>query len=329
MAARGRRREPSPTSRGGIARLLAGLRAIDAKERAAAVRALADFVAMDASEMAVDEAQAFLAELYRAIDDLVRSSVSHERAGGVDAIDSLLEVDFEEAEEAGAKLARYAAYLRTALEHPANDDGDVRAAASVLGHLARVGGELATEAIDAEIRRALELLNADGGSARERRPPPRAREGTEMGAERRLLVASCVLAELATDAPALMYAHLPALFERIWTPLTDYALNTREAAAATLRASLRLVAARPTHFSRDTYVELLKRANAALGGASEPAWVQHGAMLALLACARTRPPLFPHAHPPPRLTAARACAGSSPRRAPARATPSSRWPRHS
>ena len=86
MAARGRRREPSPTSRGGIARLLAGLRAIDAKERAAAVRALADFVAMDASEMAVDEAQAFLAELYRAIDELVRSSASHERAGGVDAV---------------------------------------------------------------------------------------------------------------------------------------------------------------------------------------------------------------------------------------------------
>ena len=186
------------------------------------MRLLAELRAALASEVPVEEVQVLLAELYHAIAEMVAAAEAHERARGVSAIEEMLDIDFEEAEESGAKLGRCATYLRTALQHPANnEEASLRATSAALGHLARVGGELAAEAVDAEARRALEMLKPDS-TPRERTElrligfEPRRADAGEMRNELRLLSAACVLGELADSAPTLLYAHLSTGFERIW-----------------------------------------------------------------------------------------------------------------
>jgi FKBP12-rapamycin complex-associated protein len=282
-----------------VHRLLSNFYAFGAGKGAAAAT-LRDYVQVEAQEVRVEETQTLLTELYHRIASMVRSPEAHERAGGVSAIDALLDVNFEEAEEGSAKLARYATYLRTALQHPANDDGSVRATSAAMGHLARVGGELAAEAVDAEARRALEMLKPDP-AARERTElrvvigfEPRRSDAAEMRHELRLLSAVCVLRELADAAPALMYTHLATGFERIWLPLTDSSQPTRAAAGAALSSFLGLVTPRPSHHTHEWYTSLLAKARRILSGNGEPAAL-HGALLAMQA---RRPPShgLPGAH---------------------------------
>ena len=111
---------------------------------------------MEAAVMTVEEAQAFLSDLHRGLVELLQSPSEHERCGAVMptpslcpwaksteptqpshsrcsttyprcsttpqilAIDQLLEVNLEEADELGAKLSRLGAVLKSALQNPAN-----------------------------------------------------------------------------------------------------------------------------------------------------------------------------------------------------------------
>ena len=123
---------------------MAGLRSRISAQQQEAAQALRDFVDTDAQEMAPQETHAFLADIFRGIEQLLGSTETHELAGAVIAIDVLMDV---EAEDATTKLPRFAKYLRTALAHEANTVATLHLACDALGHLARAGGALTAETV--------------------------------------------------------------------------------------------------------------------------------------------------------------------------------------
>ena len=137
-------------------------------------------------------------------------------------VEGLAEIDEQlgqDSEELAASIDQMAALLRQTL---LSENGDVLHAASrVLGHLARAGGSLATECVELELRRSLEWLGGDGSHGDG--------GGKKKPGGRHRLAASLVLAELAENAPTLVYVHVRAV----------YTCSSRGPAAAGARAAAR------------------------------------------------------------------------------------------
>ena len=270
---------------GSAAILLGALHDTTREGRAAAAARLREYV--ENLEPFADDVTAFLAELHRGLSLMLTASGAHERAGAVAAIDALMEV---ETEENAARLPRFAGYLRTVLQHAGNDAETLEAACAALGHLARAGGALTADFVDAETKRALDTL-------REAERPARGAPSRERAAhELRLLSATLVLRELARSAPTALYAHVGETLRLLWPPLCAPGAPLRAAAAGALRACLELSAQRQAPARPQWVSVLLDGARDALGREGAPAaW--HGALLALLA-------LLPHAAPGTQLHAA-------------------------
>eukprot|EP00967_Tisochrysis_lutea_P121874 scaffold201170_cov33-Tisochrysis_lutea.AAC.13 len=142
-------------------RLLAGLCSAEALTRDSAATELAELVGVDSDRgaIAAEDGQGFLLELYRAIPEMLNSIYAHEREGALLAIDVLIEAEIDQAEEVGARLSRLASYLRLAVARAeADDELALASCAVVFSHLARVGGALAADTLDAEAKRAMEVL---------------------------------------------------------------------------------------------------------------------------------------------------------------------------
>jgi FKBP12-rapamycin complex-associated protein len=172
---------------------------------------------------------------------IVASNDSSERIGGIYALNSL--IDFR-GDDAGQKTTRFASYLRTVMR--GTDNTAMVVAAKALGRLAKPGGTLTAEVVDAEVKVALEWLQMERS-------------------ENRRFAAVLILRELGKNSPTLMYQWIAQIFEVIWVALRDPKVLIRESAAEAISACFEIISPRDSQmrqlwFGR-VYDEILKGFN--------------------------------------------------------------------
>ena len=232
--------------------LLNDLRARAPEMRSRAAQALRQFIENISLELAGDAFARFMSDLNKRIGDLVQSPVEADRLGGIEAIEQLIEV---ESEERTTNLPRFANYLRVAIG--STEITTISAATIALGHLARVGGALVSDAVEFEVKRALDWLNTERS-------------------EFRRVAALQVIQQLASASATLFHAHIATFFDVIWSALRDAHATVREAATGALRAVLGIIASRE---GRARWMErLYEEANKSLKGNGDSV---HGGLLAL------------------------------------------------
>ncbi|MDA4133074.1 MAG: hypothetical protein OK454_08120, partial [Thaumarchaeota archaeon] len=145
------------------------------------------------------------------------ASDSYDRLAGIFALDAL--VDFEGV-DISMKYTRFTQNLKIVLR--GKDTGPMRAAAAVLGKLARPGGSLISEMVESEVKTALEWLQSER-------------------VEERRYSAVLILRELASNAPTLMYAYVGMVFDLIWVGLRDPRQLIRATSAETVAACFRII----------------------------------------------------------------------------------------
>ncbi|EKG20255.1 Phosphatidylinositol 3-/4-kinase catalytic [Macrophomina phaseolina MS6] len=168
---------------------------------------------------------------------VVQGNETNERLGGIQALDQL--IDFK-GDDAGQKTTRFASYLRAISQ--GNDNAAIDAASHALGRLAKPGGTLTAELVEAEVKSALEWLQMDRQ-------------------ENRRFAAVSNLRELAKNSPTLMYQWVPQIFEVIWYALRDPKVRIRQAAAEAISSCLEIISARDqqmrNHFFGKVYEQVL------------------------------------------------------------------------
>ena len=204
------------------------------------------------------------AEYQKSLDhtifELTNSAVVHEQLGGLLLIQELTR---HESEDNATKVANFANYLRQPIT--SSDPAVLNMATHCLGQLAHTEGGHA--AVKPELERALQRLEA----------------GSQHG--NRLDSAVLVLCQLAEHAPTLTYVHLDHVFHHLWTAMRDTRVQTREGAAAVLRACLTLVAGRKSEARKRWYSRVYEEARQGLAERSgafletRPPETVHGALL--------------------------------------------------
>jgi FKBP12-rapamycin complex-associated protein len=150
----------------------------------------------------------------------VQGNDTYERTGGIWALDAL--IDFK-GDDAGQKTTRFASYLRAVLR--GNDTNAMVYASQALGKLATPGGTLTAELVEAEVKTALEHLQIDRQ-------------------ENRRFAAVLTLAELAKNAPTLLFAWVGQILEVMWVALRDPKVVIREKAAIAVSACFEILSGR-------------------------------------------------------------------------------------
>jgi FKBP12-rapamycin complex-associated protein len=153
---------------------------------------------------------------------VVQGNDTYERTGGIWALDAL--IDFK-GDDAGQKTTRFASYLRAVLR--GNDTNAMVYASQALGKLATPGGTLTAELVEAEVKTALEHLQIDRQ-------------------ENRRFAAVLTLAELAKNAPTLLFAWVGQILEVMWVALRDPKVVIREKAAIAVSACFEILSGRET-----------------------------------------------------------------------------------
>ncbi|CAK0859513.1 unnamed protein product [Prorocentrum cordatum] len=150
--------------------------------RSKAAKNLRIYLEAEAREMSRGTFSDFMTETTRRIYDLVSSAETHERIGGIMAIDELIEVPCEDNE---TKIIRFANYLRMVFQQPVVETPTLTYASRALGHLARAGGTVTADFVEFELKRSMDWLQGD----------PRG--------EAKRYAAVLVLKELAVNSPVL------------------------------------------------------------------------------------------------------------------------------
>ncbi|KAL2355347.1 TOR1 phosphatidylinositol 3-kinase [Cryomyces antarcticus] len=144
------------------------------------------------------------------ISTLVSSgNTSHERIGGILALDKLIEFKGH-GEDATRQTTRFALMLQNVLN--GNDKDAMIAAAQALGKLAKPGGALTTEIVESQSQLALEWLHSER-------------------IENRRFAAVLILREFARNSPTQVFPKIEEIFEIIWVALRDPQVLIRETAA--------------------------------------------------------------------------------------------------
>jgi hypothetical protein len=251
----GSTREPDDDSM-----IFAALCSASATERQAAAAALTDLLEEKHST-----------EHHRRVGELIASAEPNERAGGLAAIGSLIQLD---GDDLGPRLSTYGPPLRTALQR------SVGSSLEVVGQVCEYYRELVRrardpEALEAEARWSLGALSEDGEAS----SLLSGDGGIGVSAEVRLLTGVLTLRQLTLQAPTAVYPHAAAALEQLWRPLTFHAPQVRAAAADALLALVVVVAPRATRYLTQWHTQLLAGARAALDRDSSASC--HGGLLAL------------------------------------------------
>ncbi|KAH9013261.1 hypothetical protein EDB85DRAFT_972866 [Lactarius pseudohatsudake] len=140
--------------------------------------------------------------------DLVHSPHSHDKLGGILAIDHLLDVDGEETIEFKHNLFRFYNYVKSLL--PNGDLNIMLAASKTLGQIAEIGGAAFGEHfMDFEVPAAIGLLQGD------KQEPGR-------------YAGVLILKELARNSPVYFHSHIDLVFDKILMPIRDPRVIVRE-----------------------------------------------------------------------------------------------------
>ena len=255
---------------------LDGLKSTEQHVRSNSAKQVRDCVMAELRDAKPESFSKFLTELNRKVFELVSSTDPNHTAGGILAIDELIDVPSEKNE----KIIRFANYLRMVFSSSkrgsssssnsgggsgsssATDSETLRLASRALGHLARSGGSLTVDFVEFEVTRALEWLQSDRF-------------------ENRRLSAVLVLKELAENAPTLFYVHVHTFFTHIWAALRDPDVEIRVCATAALSACLRLIMDRESRLRIRWYYNIYETAQEALRSNGASADSVHGSLLAI------------------------------------------------
>ena len=196
------------------------------------------------------------ATLLRISNELLKSPEPHVRAGGVLAIDRLIDCD---AITANDKATKFHYYLRTTLES-SNDYGVLDKTARALGHLARPGGSFTAELVETSMQKAFEWM-----------------ESREEG---RRLASVLLIRELAKNSPTLVYGFVGQVFKEIWVVLKDPRELIRKVAAEAVSACFEVTAARDPQFRKQWFTTIYDQCLKILNTTASLD-EQHGALLIL------------------------------------------------
>ena len=177
-----------------LERYLHELRSRADEARLRGARGVRAVLAREARELAPDALAKLLGALARHALELVHAYDAHDRQAGVLVVGARL---VTETDEDATKLGRCATCLRRVFEHSA-DGGTLALAARALGRLARVGGSITADFVEAQLRLSLDWL-----------------DGAER-ADGRTLAAALALRELADHAPTLFAQHVGGFLARLW-----------------------------------------------------------------------------------------------------------------
>ncbi|XP_050539572.1 serine/threonine-protein kinase mTOR [Daktulosphaira vitifoliae] len=190
--------------------------------RKRAARDLNLYVKTELREVSAEERAIFNDEFNHHIFEMVSSSDSNEKIGGILAILCLIGADVGNKNN---RISRFANYLRNLL--PSTDLGVMELAAKTVGKLALDSGTYADQYVEFEVKRAFEWLSGI------RNEPKR-------------YAAVLILREIATMVPTLFFQHAAQFFDLVLNVVRDPKPNIRDGAVEALRAALVVTAQRET-----------------------------------------------------------------------------------
>ncbi|KAL2127251.1 hypothetical protein VTI74DRAFT_11019 [Chaetomium olivicolor] len=196
-------------------------------QRKRAARQVRDLVNVAKQEMGAEQFQRFFDTVNQRTMNLIQSTDTYDKMGGVYILDAL--VDFDGIEPA-LKYSRFQQYIGTILR--GKDLNPMQPAAVVLGKLCKPGGSLISELVEAEMHTALEWLQTDR-------------------VEERRYSAVLVLRELARNAPTLMYPYVGFIFDQIWTGLRDPRHLIRATSSETVSACFKIIRERDQEMKQE------------------------------------------------------------------------------
>ncbi|KAH9066494.1 atypical/PIKK/FRAP protein kinase [Lactarius vividus] len=203
------------------------------------------YVATKVVEMSSDAATKLWEDsINQRLFDLVHSPHSHDKLGGILAIDHLLDVYGEETIEFKHNLFRFYNYVKSLL--PNGDLNIMLAASKTLGQIAEIGGAAFGEHfMDFEVPAAIGLLQGD------KQEPGR-------------YAGVLILKELARNSPVYFHSHIDLVFDKILMPIRDPRVIVREGAAELLAACLEIIAQRERQGRTTHLAKILADAQAGL-----------------------------------------------------------------
>ncbi|KAK9379012.1 armadillo-type protein [Kockiozyma suomiensis] len=213
------------------------LRSKSPEVRNRAADELRDHLSTVVRELPIDQFTRYSNDVNRRIFELIHSTDTNDKFGGIAAIDRL--IDFDGTEENATKISRFANYLRIVI--PSNDVEAMRVAAKALGRLAIPGGTLTLDFVEFEVKRALEWLQSDRQESRRQ-------------------AAMLIITELAANSPTILYAYVPQILDVIWVALRDPKVAVRIDAADALRACLKIMYQRDNQMRQQWYERIYTEA---------------------------------------------------------------------
>ena len=211
------------------------------------------------SELSPDAMLKFINDLNRKIFELIHGNDSEEKKCGILIINELIDIDTE---DNTVKLTRFCNYLRMVL--PCNDIQVMELAAKAMGKLSSpsIGGSLAVDLVEFEIKRSLEWLNTDKS-------------------EFKRYAAVLLIREIASNASTILYGYMSLILDSIWTPLRDQRSNVRLVAFESFSVCLSLIQQRESQQRDQWYKSIYIQIQ--LGFRSINTESLHSSFLAILA----------------------------------------------
>ncbi|CAH2355370.1 serine/threonine-protein kinase Tor2p [[Candida] railenensis] len=199
-----------------------GLRSNKEEERNRYAFELRNYLASIARDYSSEQFNRYNNDINKKIFELLHSSDSSEKLGGIAALNSLIDFDSGVGEENATKTARFSNYLGTLIV--SNDLTIMKQATKTLGKLATPGGTLTVDFVDFEAKRAIEWLQSDTRQHENRRH-----------------AAILIITALADNAPTLLYPFINQILEHLWIPLRDHKLIIRTDAAVALQRCMAII----------------------------------------------------------------------------------------
>jgi FKBP12-rapamycin complex-associated protein len=214
-----------------------------------------NFISISKDLTTTDQITVYNNYINKKIFDLVNSSKTNEQLGGIDAINSLIELlspssddgqfsqlastNTSTTDENSNMITRYANYLRKLLS--SNNITVMRAATATIGKLAIPGISMTADFVEFEVKRSLEWLITEK-------------------IESKRHAAILIISSLAENSPALLYQYVKQIFQNIWIGLRDPKTAIREDSAICLRFCLNIVYERDNDLRNYWFTKLYNEA---------------------------------------------------------------------
>ena len=204
----------------------------DCRSRAASE--LRRSVEQDLQSMTFDDSSRLVDDLTNRVFDLVNSSETVEKLGGLTLLQQLLTM---RAEQHDTILLRCMNVFRILFQQATlnAENRVIDLAARVLGFLCHTGAALTIDVAHYHIRQALDWLSTPSSISPHSTTPAAASSAHFDRIDRRHLAAVYILRELSGQSPAIFASYIPQFSAAIWQGLKDARPETREASVAAVR----------------------------------------------------------------------------------------------